>query len=204
MNVRYSDGYNPAGADVAASSQFNLTDDVVLNGATQSGVTVASADNTRTVDFDMGWHYAKDSTKPVNTFSSNSVNNKGLRDNAAELMRQNKINIQEEVYDFMDAQATAAQAAGFGTWAEVTIVTNGIIDVAPGEILTQTTSGASGVVKALPVNAGSQSTIILVSPTTTFNTVNDMTGSVSGALGVSSVPDSVNVGKFTFTSKCKI
>ena len=203
VNIRYSDGYNPAGADVAASSQFNLTDDVVLNGATQAGLTVASADNTRTVDFDMGWHYAKNSTKPVNTFSSNSVNNKGLRDNAAELMRQNKINIQEEVYDFMDAQATAAQAAGFGTWAEVTIVTNGVIAVEKGETLTQTTSGAKGVVKDTPISAAGQTTVILVSPTTTFDTVNSMTGSVSGALGVQSVPDSVNVGKFTYTSKCK-
>ena len=203
VNIRYSDGYNPAGADVSASSQFNTTDDVVLNGVSQTGLTVASADNTRTVDFDMGWHYAKDSTKPVNTFSSNSINNKGLRDKAAELMRQNKINIQEEVYDFMDAQATAAQAAGFGTWAQVTIVTNGTVAVQKGETLTQSVSGASGVVKDTPVNAGGQSTIILVSPTTTFNTVNDMTGSVSGALGVASVPDSVNVGKFTFTSKCK-
>jgi hypothetical protein len=203
VDIRYSDGYNPAGADVSASSQFNLTDDVVLNGVSQTGITVASADNSRTVDFDMGWHYASDSTKPVNTFSSNSISNKGLRDKAAELMRQNKINIQDEVYAFMDTQATAAAAAGFGTWSQVTIVTNGTIAVQKGETITQSVSGASGVVKDTPVNAGGQTTVILVSPTTTFNTVNDMTGSVSGALGVASVPSSVNVGKFTFTSKCK-
>ena len=58
----------------------------------------------------MGWHYASNSTKPINTSSATSINNVGLRDQAAELMRQNKINIQDEVYYWMDQQATAAQA----------------------------------------------------------------------------------------------
>jgi hypothetical protein len=200
--IRYSDGYNPAGADVSASSQFNFNDDVVLNGVTQTSLKVTSQDTTRTVDFDMGWHYASDSTKPINTSSATSINNIGLRDQAAELMRQNKINIQDEVYSWMDDQATAAQAAGFGTWAQVTLELAGTVAVVKGETLTQITTGASGVVKEAPINAGGQTTVILVSPSSTFSLANAMTGSVSGALGVASVPVSANVGKFTFTTKC--
>ena len=200
--IRYSDGYNPAGANVSASSQFNFNDDVVLNGVTQTSLKVTSQDTTRTVDFDMGWHYASDSTKPINTSSATSINNVGLRDQAAELMRQNKINIQDEVYSWMDEQATAAQATGFGTWAQVTLELAGTVAVEKGEILTQITTGASGVVKEAPINAGGQTTLILVSPSSTFSLANAMTGSVSGALGVASVPVSANVGKFTFTTKC--
>ena len=31
----------------------------------QTSLKVTSQDTTRTVDFDMGWHYASDSTKPI-------------------------------------------------------------------------------------------------------------------------------------------
>ena len=72
-----------------------------------------------------------------NTSSATSINNIGLRDQAAELMRQNKINIQDEVYSWMDDQATAAQAAGFGTWAQVTLELAGTVAVVKGETLTQ-------------------------------------------------------------------
>ncbi|MGY8868493.1 MAG: hypothetical protein ACKVJK_23040, partial [Methylophagaceae bacterium] len=200
--IRYSDGYNPAGADVSASSQFNFNDDVVLNGVTQTSLKVTSQDTTRTIDFDMGWHYASDSTKPINTSSATSINNIGLRDQAAELMRQNKINIQDEVYSWMDEQATAAQATGFGTWAQVTLELAGTVTVVKGETITQTTTGASGVVKEAPINSGGQTTVILVSPSSAFSLANAMTGSVSGTLGVGSVPVSATVGKFTFTTKC--
>ena len=200
--IRYSDGYNPAGANVSASSQFNFNDDVVLNGITQTSLKVTSQDTTRTVDFDMGWHYASNSTKPINTSSATSINNVGLRDQAAELMRQNKINIQDEVYYWMDQQATAAQATGFGTWAQVTLELAGTVTVVKGETITQTTTGASGVVKEAPINSGGQTTVILVSPSSAFSLANAMTGSVSGTLGVGSVPVSATVGKFTFTTKC--
>jgi hypothetical protein len=200
--VRYDDGYNPAGADVSASSPFNNTDPIVLNGVEQTGVTVSSIDTTNTVDYDMGWHYASDSTKPVNTNSQLSIDNKGGRDTAAEILRDNKINIQEEVYDWMDLQATAAVAAGFGTWAQVEVETAGPIAPVKGETLTQVTTGVSGVVKDDPVTVGGQTTFTLVSPTGTFNLSNELIGSTSGALGVGSVPTDLTVGKFTFTTKC--
>ena len=202
VKVRYDDGFNPAGTNVAASSPFNGTDDIVLNGVDQTGITVTGIDTTNEIDYDIGWHYSQDSRKPINTSTELSVGNKGGRDVAAEILRQNKINIQEEVYDFMDRQATAAVAAGFGTWAQVQIETAGPVTPVKGETLTQLTTGVTGVVKEDPAIAGGVATFILVSPSGTFNLSNAFTGSVSGALGVGSVPTSVTVGKFTFTTKC--
>ncbi len=201
--VTYNDGYNPAGANFSASPQFNLTDDLKLNGALQSGLKVASADTTNTKDFDMGWHYASDSRKPINTNSALSVNNLGNRINASLILAENKINIQEDIYDWMDIQATAAQTAGFGTWAETTIVFTGTVTAVKGETMTQATTGASGKVKDDPINAAGKTTVVLVSPTTIFNTANQLTGSESGSHGAAGVPESVNVGKFSFTTKCK-
>ena len=200
--VRYDDGYNPGGADVSASSPFNNSDPIVLNGVEQTGVTVTSIDTTRQIDYDMGWHYAYDSRKPVNTNSQLSIGNKGGRDVAARIMSNNKINIQEEVYDWMDLQATAAVSAGFGTWAQVEIETAGPITPVKGETLTQLTTGVSGIVKDDPVISNGQATFTLVSPTGTFNLSNELTGSVSGALGVGSVPSDITVNKFSFTTKC--
>ena len=202
VSVRYDDGYNPAGANVSASSPFNNSDPIVLNGTEQTGVTVSNIDTTNLVDYDMGWHYASDSRKPINTNSALSVGNVGGRDVAANIMLQNKINIQEEVYDWMDLQATAAVSAGFGTWAQVEVETAGPITPVKGETLTQLTTGVSGIVKDDPVITGGQATFTLVSPTGTFNLSNELTGSVSGALGVGSVPTDLTVNKFSFTTKC--
>jgi hypothetical protein len=202
LQVRYDDGYNPAGADVSPSSNFNNVDPIILNGSEIAGLLVQSQDSTRTIDFDMGWHYANNSTKPIKTFSENSINNLGLRDKAAEILRQNKINIQDEVYDWMDDQATAAQSAGFGTWAQVTIETTNPVTFVKGETVTQKVSGVSGVVKETPTTSGSSTTFILVSPTGEFNLVNELEGSVSGDQGAASIPSTLTVGKFTFTTKC--
>ena len=206
VKVRYDDGFNPAGTNVAASSPFNGTDDIVLNGVDQTGITVTGIDTTNEIDYDIGWHYSQDSRKPINTNSQLSVGNKGGRDVAADILRQNKINIQEEVYDFMDRQATDAVAAGFGTWAQVEIETagplTGVLAPVKGETLTQLTTGVTGVVKDDPATLGGVTTFTLVSPSGTFNLSNEFTGSESGPLGVASVPTSATVGKFTFTTKC--
>ena len=202
--VTYFDGYNPAGANFPASGQFVNTDPFSLNGVVQAGLTINSVNTVNTRDFDMGWHYAKDPTKPVNNNSLVSVTNRGGRENAAEILTQNKANIQEEIYDWMDIQATAAQTAGFGTWAQTTIVFTGTVAAVKGETMTQLGGdGASGIVKEDPVTAAGQTTVILVSPTRAFNTADTISGSVSGAHGAAGVPDSVSVGKFTFTTKCK-
>ena len=201
--VRYDDGYNPAGADVSPSSPFNFIDPIVLNGSTIAGLLVQSIDNTNTIDYDMGWHYASNSLKPVSTNTSLSLGNKGGRDVAADILRNNKINIQEEVYDWMDLQATAAVSAGFGTWAQLDIETAGVINPIKGETITQITTGVSGVVKDDPVIANGRTTFTLVSPTGTFNTSNGLIGSVSGTFNaVDSRPDDLTVNKFSFTTKC--
>jgi len=200
--VTYDDGYNPAGPNVAASTPFNFNDEIIINGVTQAGVNVTAINTENSKIYDMGWHYASDSTKPINTNSLSAIGNVGGYVKAAELLKENKRNIQDEVYDWMDLQATNAQNSGFGTWAQVTLVLNGTVSVEKGETLTQAVTGASGKVKDTPTTGGGQTTLTLVSPTAVFNTSNELTGSVSGALGVGSVPNSATVGKFTFTTKC--
>ena len=66
-----------------------------------------------------------------------------------------------------------------------TITTSGNITVVAGETLTQTGSGATGVVVSSVTNS---STVLLQSVTGTINTGNEFTGSTSGALGSNSVP----------------
>jgi len=66
-----------------------------------------------------------------------------------------------------------------------TITTSGNVTVVAGETLTQAGSGATGVVQASVTNG---TTIKLEQTTGTFNTGNNFTGSVSGALGPDSVP----------------
>jgi hypothetical protein len=132
----------------------------------------------------MGWHYAKNSRKPVNTNAQLAIGNRGNFLKAAEILKQNKRNIQQEVVDWIDERATLDVATGFGTFAEVTLVLTGVVSgIQKGELLTQATTGASGRVKADPITASGQTTVVLVSPSATFNTSNQLTGSVSGALG---------------------
>jgi len=200
--VTYNDGYIPDGPDVNASSPFNTDDLLLLNGAA-TGRTPTNITANNTKDFNMGWHYAKNSRKPVNTNAQLAISNRGNFLNAAEILKQNKRNIQQEVINFIDERATLDAATGFGTFSEVTLVLTGAVPgIQKGETLTQVTTGASGLVKNVPVTASGQTTVVLVSPSAIFNTANQLTGSVSGALGADSVPASANVGKFTFSSKC--
>lgn len=200
--VTYNDGYIPNGINVSASSPFNTDDVVALNGVA-TGRTPSSIVASNLKDFNMGWHWASNSRKPVNTNAQLAVGNRGNFLIAAEILQDNKKNIQQEVIDFIDARATIDAAAGFGTFAETTLVLTGVVNnIQKGEVLTQATTGASGRVKNAPVIASGQTTVVLVSPTAPFNTANELTGSVSGPLGVDSVPASANVGKFTFSSKC--
>lgn len=200
--VTYDDGYIPDGPNVSASTPFNLVDDIIINGVAQTGRKVTAIDTTNVKEFDMGWHYAKDSRKPVSTNSALAIGNRGGYVKAAEIMKENKRNIQDDIYEWMDEQATLAQATGFGLWAETTLVLSGSVTVQKGETITQAVTGASGKVKANPTTTGGQTTIIIVSPSAPFNTTNQLTGSINGNLGVGSVPASVSVGKFSFTSKC--
>jgi hypothetical protein len=200
--VTYNDGYIPNGPSVSASSPFNTDDLILLNGnATSRTPTVISVNNSK--DFNMGWHWAQNSRKPVNTNAQLSVGNRGNYLKAAEIMKDNKRNIQLEVVGWIDSRATADAATGFGTFAETTLVLTGVVSsIQKGETLTQATTGASGLVKSAPVTSSGQTTIVIVSPSAPFNTVNQLTGSVSGSLGANSVPASASVGKFTFSTKC--
>jgi hypothetical protein len=200
--VTYNDGYIPNGPNVSASSPFNTDDLILLNGnATSRTPSAITANNSK--DFNMGWHWAQNSRKPVNTNAQLSVGNRGNYLKAAEIMKDNKRNIQQEVINWIDGRATADASAGFGTFSEVTLVLTGVVSgIQKGETLTQATTGASGLVKTVPVTSSGQTTVVLVSPSAPFNTANQLTGSVSGSLGSDSVPASANVGKFTFSSKC--
>jgi hypothetical protein len=69
-----------------------------------------------------------------------------------------------------------------------TINTTGNITVTAGETITQTGSGATGIVVSSVTNG---STILLQTVTGEFNTGNELTGTVSGALGPDSIPTSI-------------
>lgn len=81
-----------------------------------------------------------------------------------------------------DWTCTVGQSAGFDLTGAITIVA--------GEILTQATSGATGVV--IQTTDMTNDEMILVGISGTFNTSNQLTGSVSGSLGANSVPTAVN------------
>ena len=79
-----------------------------------------------------------------------------------------------------------------------TITTTGNISVTAGETLTQTSSNATAEVLNTVVNG---SAIEVINTTGTFNLVNELTGSVSGALGANSVPlSTAATGTLTFAT----
>lgn len=203
--VSYDDGYVPNGPNTAASTTFN-TDDLILKNGSATGVTPSSIDTTNTKDFNMGWHYASNSRKPVNTNAGLAVDNRGNYLNAAEILKQNKQSIQQEVINWIDQQATAAVATGFGTFAQVTLsLTGEVTGLAKGDTIRQIGSNAQGVVKETPITASGFTTLIIASPTAVFNTTNQLIKIVGAGevnLGTNSVPTNANVAKFAFTTKC--
>jgi len=76
--------------------------------------------------------------------------------------------------------------------AGVVLTTTNPIIVQAGETLTQTSTTASGVVAVESSQTGGSYTIYLTTITGAFDTTNELTGSVSGALGADSVPYAVN------------
>ena len=76
--------------------------------------------------------------------------------------------------------------------ATVTLTTTNPIIVQAGETLTQANTTATGVVAVESSQTGGSYTTYLIGVTGAFDTTNELTGSVSGALGASSVPSSVN------------
>ena len=78
----------------------------------------------------------------------------------------------------------------------VTVITTaGNISVGQGETITQATSGATGVVLRA---VSTSSTVEITDVTGTFDTTNQLTGSVSGALGVNSIPSTVALNSYGF------
>ena len=203
--VTYDDGYIPNGPNVAASTPFNTDDEIELNNAS-TGVTPTVIDNTNTKDFNMGWHYAANSRKPVSTNSQLAQSNPGGFVNAAEIMRENKQSIQQEVIDFIDNEASLDVATGFGLFAQVTLALSGEVPtISKGDTIRQATTGAQGLVKEEPVTVSGFTSIVIASPTAVFDTSNTLIqvdGSSETNLGGASVPASTNVEKFEFTTKC--
>jgi hypothetical protein len=73
--------------------------------------------------------------------------------------------------------------------ASIGLDLTGAITVVAGETVTQTTSGATGVVMRTTDLTNNE--MVVVSVTGTFDTSNELTGSTSGALGANSVPTAV-------------
>ena len=70
--------------------------------------------------------------------------------------------------------------------------TTGFLTLAAGETLTQAGSGASGVVAVATSQTSGSNVIYITSQTGAFDTTNQITGSVGGALGADSVPVSID------------
>ena len=94
--------------------------------------------------------------------------------------------------DLIDIGHTTAETRGqYVTVAKAAtkLTTTGAITVVAGETLTQATSGATGVV--VLDSDMTDATVYVEDTTGTFNTSNELTGSISGALGANSVPSAV-------------
>ena len=74
--------------------------------------------------------------------------------------------------------------------------TTGFLVLAAGETLTQTATGATGVVAVATSQTGGSNVVYLSSVTGSFDTTNQLTGSTSGALGAGSVPISVDANGY--------
>ena len=70
--------------------------------------------------------------------------------------------------------------------------TTGFLVLTAGETLTQAGSGATGDVAVATSQTGGSNVIYLTNITTAFDTTNELTGSVSGALGADSVPELID------------
>ena len=70
--------------------------------------------------------------------------------------------------------------------------TTGFLTLTAGETLTQAGSGATGEVAVATSTTGGSNVIYITNITSAFDTTNELTGSVSGALGAASVPVSVD------------
>lgn len=72
------------------------------------------------------------------------------------------------------------------------LFTTGPIVLQAGETLTQAGSGATGDVAVATSTTGGSNVIYVTNIGTAFDTTNELTGSVSGALGADSVPESID------------
>jgi len=75
---------------------------------------------------------------------------------------------------------------------DVILNSTGFLTLTEGETLTQDLSGANGKVAVATSQTGGSNVIYLTDISGAFNTTNEITGSVSGALGADSVPISVD------------
>ena len=72
------------------------------------------------------------------------------------------------------------------------LFTTGFLNLTAGETITQTGSGATGDVAVATSTVGGSNVIYITNIGSAFDTTNELTGSVSGALGPNSVPVSVD------------
>ncbi len=75
---------------------------------------------------------------------------------------------------------------------DVILATTGLLNLTAGETLTQAITGSTGEVAVATSTTGGSNVIYVTNITGAFDTTNELTGSVSGALGADSVPTQID------------
>jgi len=200
--IMLDDGYNPADPNNPnpASTAFNTTGEILERGNSTGCIPTAVVPNVKPYNY--GFHYAQDTRRPVN-IARDLVDNLGGHTNAAFIMSQNKIAIQDEVIAYIDFEATQDFNQDFGEWIQVTLTLNGAVTLEKGATVTQQTTGASGIVREAVDNSN---LVTIIGPTAVFDTtgtqaLNDAEGDeITNSEPVSFTKEKVND---VFGSKCR-
>ena len=184
------------------STNFDTTNTLIIDGV-GSAVTPTAIETTYLKESNIGFLYASDTRRPVSNGRNIVENNLGGYENAAEIMKQNKEAIQDEIIAYIDFEATQDFNQDFGEWIEVTLTLSGNITVAKGDVLTQEVTSASGVVKD---DVDNDNVVTIVGPTDVFDTINNRSlEDADGNVIANSAVQSFTKQKIndTFGSKCR-
>ena len=131
-------------------------------------------------------YYSKNGAEIRSLTGSSCYGEFGL---VAEGSDPNEIPDSIELYEDMTQPAKAFDV-------DAILFTTGPLVLQAGETLTQALSGATGEVAVATSTTGGSDVVYLTSITGAFDTTNEITGSVSGALGANSVPVSVDANGY--------
>ena len=131
-------------------------------------------------------YYSKNGAEIRSLTGSSCYGEFGL---VAEGSDPNEIPDAVELYEDMTQPAKAFDVAAI-------LDTTGFLVLAEGETLTQASTGATGVVAVATSQTGGSNVIYVTTVTGAFDTTNQITGSVSGALGADSVPLSIDSNSY--------